>query len=117
MNKGGNSRKRPPPPSSHQPSPALKHQATTPTPPPPSTEEDFVDEDVFFDETLMGEEDVESLILRDFEERQALASRLSKWARPPLSDAYISQSRSIGKFKKQIFCCKYLIFKFFWGKF
>ncbi|KHG07397.1 DNA polymerase delta catalytic subunit -like protein [Gossypium arboreum] len=95
MNKGGNPRKRPPPPSSHQPSPALKHQATTPTPPPPSTEEDFVDEDVFFDETLMGEEDVESLILRDFEERQALASRLSKWARPPLSDAYISKSRSI----------------------
>ncbi|MBA0668370.1 hypothetical protein Goklo_001291, partial [Gossypium klotzschianum] len=95
MNKGGNPRKRPPPPSSHQPSPASKHQATTPTPPPPSTEEDFVDEDVFFDETLMGEEDVESLILRDFEERQALASRLSKWARPPLSDAYISQSRSI----------------------
>ncbi|KAA3486830.1 DNA polymerase delta catalytic subunit [Gossypium australe] len=95
MNKGGNPRKRPPPPSSHQPSPASKHQATTPTPAPPSTEEDFVDEDVFFDETLMGEEDVESLILRDFEERQALASRLSKWARPTLSDAYISQSRSI----------------------
>ncbi|MBA0816533.1 hypothetical protein Gohar_001184 [Gossypium harknessii] len=95
MIKGGNPRKRPPPPSSHQPSPASKHQATTPTPPPPSTEEDFVDEDVFFDETLMGEEDVESLILRDFEERQALASRLSKWARPLLSDAHISQSRSI----------------------
>ncbi|XVF03922.1 hypothetical protein REPUB_Repub05bG0035300 [Reevesia pubescens] len=92
MKNGGNPRKRP---SSHQPSPATKHQATAPTPPPPSTEEDFVDEDVFFDETLMGEEDVESLILRDFEERQALTSRLSKWARPPLSDAYISQSRSI----------------------
>ncbi|KAL4323409.1 hypothetical protein GQ457_11G012850 [Hibiscus cannabinus] len=69
MNKGGNPRKRPPPSSSHQPSPATKHQATAPTPPPPSTEEDFVDEDVFLDETLL--------------------------ARPPLSDAYISQSRSI----------------------
>lgn len=60
---------------------------------------------------------MESLILRDFEERQALASRLSKWARPPFSDAYISQSRSIGKFKKQIFFCKYFIFKFLGGKF
>ncbi|GMI85268.1 EMBRYO DEFECTIVE 2780, GIGANTEA SUPPRESSOR5 [Hibiscus trionum] len=95
MNKGGNPRKRPPPPSSHQPSPATKHQATAPTPPPPSGEEDFVDEDVFLDETLMGEEDVESLILRDLQEREALASRISKWVRPPLSDAYISQSRSI----------------------
>ncbi|KAK8542673.1 hypothetical protein V6N13_136771 [Hibiscus sabdariffa] len=95
MNKGGNPRKRLPPPSSYQPSPATKHQATAPTPPPPSTEEDFVDEDFFLDETLMGEEEVESLILRDLEEREAFASRLSKWARPPLSDAYISQSRSI----------------------
>ncbi|XVF34040.1 hypothetical protein REPUB_Repub18cG0022900 [Reevesia pubescens] len=88
-------KKRPPPPSSHQPSPATKHQATAPTPPQPFTEEDFVNEDVFIDETLLGEEDVESLILRDFEEHQAFSSRLSKWARPPLSNAYISQSRSI----------------------
>ena len=106
MNNGVNPRKRPPPPSSRQPYPATKHQATAPTPPSPPTEEDFVDEDVFFDETLMGEEDVESLILRDLEERQAIASRLTKWARPSLSDAYISQSRSIGKFKKPIICCK-----------
>ena len=98
MNNGVNPRKRPPPPSSHQLSPATKHQVTALTPPPPPTEEDFVDEDVFFDETLMGEEDVESLILRDLEERQAIASRLTKWARPSLSDAYISQSRSIGEF-------------------
>ncbi|XP_022734015.1 DNA polymerase delta catalytic subunit-like isoform X2 [Durio zibethinus] len=95
MNKSGNPRKRPPQPSPHQPYPATKHQATVPTAPPPPTEEDIVDEDVFFEENLMGEEDVESLILRDFEERQALASRLSKWARPPPSDAYIFQSRGV----------------------
>ncbi|XVF77553.1 hypothetical protein PTKIN_Ptkin14bG0054300 [Pterospermum kingtungense] len=65
MNNGGNRRKRPPPPpSTHQQSPATKHQATGQTPPPPPTEEDFVDEDVFLDETLMKEEDVESLMLR-----------------------------------------------------
>ncbi|KAE8733567.1 DNA polymerase delta catalytic subunit [Hibiscus syriacus] len=95
MNKGGNPRKRPPPSYTRQPSPATKHQATAPTPLPQSTEEDFVDEDVFLDETLVGEEDVESLILRNLEEREALTFRLSKWARPPLSNAYISQSRSI----------------------
>ncbi|OMP04435.1 DNA-directed DNA polymerase, family B, pol2 [Corchorus olitorius] len=95
MNKGGNPRKRPPPPSQNQPSPATKHQATGEAPPPTPMEEDFVDEDVFLEETLMGEEDVESLILRDIEQRQALTSRLSKWARPPLSDAYTSQSCSI----------------------
>ena len=98
MNKGGNPRKRPPPQSQHQPSPATKLQATAQAPPTPPTEEDFVDEDVFLEETLMGEEDVESLILRDVEQRQALASRLSKWARPPVSGVYISRSCSIGKF-------------------
>ncbi|XVE89048.1 hypothetical protein DITRI_Ditri19aG0118700 [Diplodiscus trichospermus] len=100
MNKGGNPRKRPPPPSSDQSSPATKHQATAPTPPPPPSDEDFVDKDVFFNETLVGEEDAKSLILRDFEERQALPSRLSKCSGPPLSDAYSSQSCSVVKEEK-----------------
>lgn len=77
------SRKRPAPPS--QPPPT--RQAL-------SQEEEFVDEDVFLDETLISE-DEESLILRDIEQRQSLASRLSKWTRPPLSSEYLSQSRSI----------------------
>ncbi|XP_021899855.1 LOW QUALITY PROTEIN: DNA polymerase delta catalytic subunit [Carica papaya] len=93
----GNQRKRPPP-ASQRSSSEVKHQATAPAPPPTAAvlEDDFVDEDVFLDETLIsGEEDEESLILRDIEEREALASRLSKWARPPLSRAYLSESQSI----------------------
>ncbi|GAV61568.1 DNA_pol_B domain-containing protein/DNA_pol_B_exo1 domain-containing protein/zf-C4pol domain-containing protein [Cephalotus follicularis] len=71
------------------PLPPSKHQAST-----PAVEEEFVDEDFFLDETLI-QEDEESLILRDFEERQALASCLSKWARPPLSPSYVSLSQSV----------------------
>lgn len=78
-----NSRKRPAAPL--QPPPA-KHAL--------SQEEEFMDEDVFLDETLITE-DEESIILRDIEQRQALASRLAKWTRPPLSSDYISQSCSI----------------------
>ncbi|KAJ1401242.1 Ribonuclease H-like superfamily [Sesbania bispinosa] len=81
-NKANRKRQAPPPP---QPSPA--RQAL-------SQDEEFVDEDVFLDETLVSE-DEESLILRDIEQRQALASRLSKWTRPPLSSEYLSQSRSV----------------------
>ncbi|MED6216571.1 DNA polymerase delta catalytic subunit [Stylosanthes scabra] len=86
MSSGG--RKRPAPPPS-QPSPATqpKTQAL-------SQEDDFVDEDVFLAETLITE-DEESLILRDIEQRQALANRLSKWTRPPLSSDYVSQSCSV----------------------
>ncbi|KAL1301127.1 DNA polymerase delta catalytic subunit [Arachis ipaensis] len=86
MSSGG--RKRPAPPTSH-PSPATqaKTQAL-------SQEDDFVDEDVFLNETLITE-DEESLILHDIEERQALANRLSKWTRPPLSSDYVSQSCSV----------------------
>ena len=80
-------RKRPPPPSQPSPSTQPKSQAL-------SQEDDFVDEDVFLDETLISE-DEESLILRDIEQRQALAFRLSKWTRPPLSHDYLSQSRSV----------------------
>ncbi|TQE13052.1 hypothetical protein C1H46_001427 [Malus baccata] len=70
MNKGI-SKKRPAPP---QPAanPA-KQQATSPE------EEEFVDEDVFLDETLVETEG--DLVLRDIEQRQSLASRLTKWAR------------------------------------
>ncbi|KAK2445058.1 recovery protein [Trifolium repens] len=77
-----------------------KRSAPPPQPPPPTTkqalsqEEEFVDEDVFIDETLLSE-DEESAILRDIEQRQALAARLAKWTRPPLSQEYLSQSRSI----------------------
>ncbi|XP_023636370.1 DNA polymerase delta catalytic subunit isoform X2 [Capsella rubella] len=95
MNRGGgNSRKRPPP--SNTP-PPVKHRATansTPSPAIGTLEDDFmVEEDVFLDEALLyGDEDEESLILRDIEERE---SRSSAWARPPLSPAYLSNSQSI----------------------
>ncbi|XP_021675936.2 DNA polymerase delta catalytic subunit isoform X2 [Hevea brasiliensis] len=90
MNRNGNTRKRPLPTSQPTPSPpAAKQQATT-----PAVDDEFVDEDVFLDETLIAE-DEENLILRDMEERQALASRLAKWSRPSLSHEYTSQSRSI----------------------
>ena len=62
-----------------------------------SQEDDFVDEDVFLDETLVAE-DEDSLILRDLEERGALASRLSRWARPALSADYASASGNVGQF-------------------
>ena len=52
-----------------------------------------MDEDVFLEDTLIDED---TQILRDFEERQALASRLAKWARPALSSAYLNQTQSIG---------------------
>ena len=88
MNKGSGRKSRPPP-QNPSPAPPAKHQAL-------SQEEDFVDEDVFLDENLLDED---ALILRDIEERQALASRLSKWTRPPLSQEYVSQSKSIGELK------------------
>lgn len=54
-----------------------------------------IDEDVFLEETLIHEEEQDALILRDIEQREALTSRLSKWARPPLSHSYTSQSQAI----------------------
>ncbi|KAK3211470.1 hypothetical protein Dsin_016176 [Dipteronia sinensis] len=86
MSNSGSARKRPLPPTKSQQPPPSKVQALG--------EEEFFDEDVFLDETLVPE-DEESLIVRDIEERQALASRLSQWARPPLSLAYVSQTQSI----------------------
>ncbi|KAH9668766.1 DNA polymerase delta catalytic subunit [Citrus sinensis] len=86
----GSARKRPPPtPKESWPN---KQQATTPTT--PVIDDEFLDEDVFLDETLLPE-DEESLILRDIEQRQDFASRLAKWARPPLSSGYVSQCQSI----------------------
>lgn len=87
----GTTRKRPPP---HHPSPPAKIQATA-TPSKPSLDDEFLDEDVYLDELLI-QEDEDLLIQRDIDERQALASRLAKWARPPLSDDYVSQTKNIG---------------------
>ena len=71
----------------------VKHQATIPT---SATGKEFLYEDVFLDKTLIAE-DEENLILRDVEKQEALASRLSKWARLPLSHAYLSQSQIISE--------------------
>jgi DNA polymerase delta subunit 1 len=95
MNRSGISKKLPPP--SNTPPPAGKHRATgdsTPSPAIGTLDDEFMmEEDVFLDETLLyGDEDEESLILRDIEERE---SRSSAWARPPLSPAYLSNSQSI----------------------
>ncbi|KAJ8449980.1 hypothetical protein Cgig2_029342 [Carnegiea gigantea] len=79
----GSARKRPGAPL--HPSPAQqKHHAFM--------EEEEMDEDVFLEATLI-DEDVQ--ILRDIEERQALASRLAKWARPALFSAPLHQTQSI----------------------
>ncbi|XP_044469856.1 DNA polymerase delta catalytic subunit-like isoform X2 [Mangifera indica] len=93
MNGNNNNRRKRPPstPAPHQP-PSSKQQTVTPAT--SNVDEEFVDEDVFLDETLLPE-DEESLILRDIKQRQAFASRLSKWARPPLSPFYVSQSQNI----------------------
>ena len=104
MSANGKSRKRPAPPP--QPSPAnpppMKQRAAS------QEEEEFLDEDVFLDETLLETE--EDLILRDVEHRQTLASRIAKWARPPLSDAYKSAAISICWFFPQIRnCLTYLL--------
>lgn len=92
------SRKRAPPPPS-QPPPAKQALMTQ--------EEEFMDEDVFINETLVSE-DEESLILRDIEQRQALANRLSKWTRPPLSADYVAGTRSVRE------CFPLIISLFLW---
>lgn len=90
----GSARKRQPPPTTPTPKESRpnKQQATTPTT--PVIDDEFLDEDVFLDEVP---EDEESLILRDIEQRQGFASRLSKWVRPPLSSAYVPQSQGISE--------------------
>lgn len=52
-------------------------------------EEEELDEDVFLEETLLQYEEEES-------QHRALADRLAKWKRPPLSQSYQSQSQNIG---------------------
>ncbi|KAL8473507.1 hypothetical protein ACS0TY_030371 [Phlomoides rotata] len=80
MSATGNTRKRPPPSSTATPSPQLKQQAMV--------EEEEFDEDVFLEETLLQYEEEES-------QHRALAERLSKWKRPPVSDSYHSESQNI----------------------
>ena len=83
----GKSKKRgaPAPPAK---TPPQKQHATTEI-----EEDDMLDEDVFLDETLLHEE--EELLLRDMDEREAIALRLAKWKRPALSPAYLSQCTNI----------------------
>ncbi|XP_074334109.1 DNA polymerase delta catalytic subunit isoform X1 [Apium graveolens] len=68
--------------------PPAKQHATTEI-----DEDEMLDEDVFLDETLLYEE--EEMLMRDMDEREAIASRLAKWKRPALSPAYLSQSTNI----------------------
>ena len=49
---------------------------------------------VDLNEALILEDEV---ILRDIEDCCAVTCRLAKWTRPLLSDAYVSQSRSVGE--------------------
>ncbi|CAM8917107.1 unnamed protein product [Rhodiola kirilowii] len=87
MNRSGNTngRKRPPQTPLAQQQPPAKHQATV--------EDEDLDEEVVTVQDYDFEE--ESLILRDMEEQEALSSRLGIWARPALSQAYLSQSQSV----------------------
>ncbi|MQL82061.1 hypothetical protein Taro_014541, partial [Colocasia esculenta] len=56
-------------------------------------EDEMMDEDVFLEETLLKyEEDEEALLLLQHE---ALSARLAKWGRPPISQGYLSSSRSV----------------------
>ncbi|KAH7681090.1 DNA-directed DNA polymerase protein [Dioscorea alata] len=72
---------------SHNPSPAGQQ------PRPAAIEDEMMDEDVFLEESIMKyEEDEEALLLlRD----EALASRLSRWKRPPLISSFTPSSNSI----------------------
>ena len=63
-------------------------------PSPPLCTDDGHGDLVDLDEALILEDEV---ILRDIEDCYVFACRLAKWTRPPLSDAYVSQSRSVGK--------------------
>ncbi|KAJ9536846.1 hypothetical protein OSB04_029579 [Centaurea solstitialis] len=88
MNKGSNGRKRPANQPPVPPQPPKHHHA----PEAAMEVEEDMDEDVFLEENLVDEDE---LILRDMEEREALATRLEKWKRPALSTGYQSQSEKI----------------------
>ncbi|KAG9457177.1 hypothetical protein H6P81_001685 [Aristolochia fimbriata] len=64
-------------------------------PPPPPVEEEEMDEDVFLEETLLRDQAEDDMLQRDQEAFVALAARLDKWARPTLSQAYLSDSKNI----------------------
>ena len=63
-------------------------------PSPPLCTDDGNGDLVDLDEALILKDEV---ILRDIEDCCIVACRLAKWTRPPLFDAYISQSCSVGK--------------------
>ncbi|CAH9112554.1 unnamed protein product [Cuscuta epithymum] len=84
--KAANARKRPP--SAVTPSPQQQQKKQH------ATVEEDVDEDIFLEETLL-QYDEDTQVLRELEEKHAIAERLCKWKRPPLSQAYLSQSQSI----------------------
>ncbi|CAH9062009.1 unnamed protein product [Cuscuta europaea] len=84
--KAANARKRPPSAVTPSPQQQQKKQHA-------AVEED-VDEDIFLEETLL-QYDEDTQVLRELEEKHALAERLCKWKRPQLSQAYLSQSQSI----------------------
>ncbi|XP_073013443.1 DNA polymerase delta catalytic subunit [Typha latifolia] len=95
MSSTGKRRGAPPPATAKSSTKRFQPSAQNPPPPPQigGPEEEMMDEDVFLEETLIKyEEDEEALLLlRD----EALASRLSKWKRPALSQSYLSSSQSI----------------------
>ncbi|RZC54248.1 hypothetical protein C5167_013107 [Papaver somniferum] len=84
-----NKRRGDPPPSSAQ---AKRFQQQKP----PQSVDEYEEMDEDIEETLLLREEEEALIRKDEEERgQVIAARLSKWKRPNLSPAYISQSKNI----------------------
>lgn len=68
----------------------------------PQEEEDEMDEDVYLDETLVRVHDEEEMILRDSQVFESLAACLSRWKRPPLSQAYLSHSQAVGEFRTSL---------------
>ncbi|XP_068647380.1 DNA polymerase delta catalytic subunit-like isoform X1 [Aristolochia californica] len=88
-----NSKRRAPAPAQHG-SKKFHPQQSSPPPPPPVEEEDM-DEDVFLEETLWRDREEEDMLRRDQETFLTLAARLDKWARPPLSRAYLSDTQNI----------------------
>lgn len=65
----------------------------------PQEEEEEMDEDVYLDETLLQVQDEEEMLLRDSQVFESLAACLSRWKRPPLSQAYLSHSQAVGEFR------------------
>lgn len=61
-----------------------------------------MDEDVYLDETLVRVHDEEEMILRDSQVFESLAACLSRWKRPPLSQAYLSHSQAVGEFRTSL---------------